>query len=170
MSQSREPVDAARFRDAMGRLAAGVSVVTSIDAEGDPYGLTATAVCSVSLDPPMVLVCIATSSTTHDVVEASERFAINFLGREQADLARRFSTSDADKFGGVAWRGGSTGCPVIPGALAACECELDRSVAAGDHTVFLGRVVTVRLEDGPPGEPLVYYRGQYAVGREGDRS
>lgn len=170
MSQLLRPMDAARFRDAMSRLASGVSVVTSIDAEGNPCGLTATAVCSVSLEPPMVLACLATSSATHDAVESAERFAINFLARDQADHARRFSTSAGDKFDGVDWQEGVTGCPVIPGALAACECELDRSVAAGDHTVFLGRVVTVRSGDGPSSDPLVYFRGAYDLPADPDRS
>ena len=159
-----------RFRDAMSRLASGVSVVTSVDAGGNPFGLTATAVCSVSLEPPIVLVCLATSSATHDAVTATKRFAINFLARDQADLARLFSTSSTDKFDEVEWQGGATGCPVIPGALAACECELDRSVAAGDHTVFLGRVVTISAEDEDSSEPLVYFRGAYGISAEPARS
>jgi flavin reductase (DIM6/NTAB) family NADH-FMN oxidoreductase RutF len=152
----------------MGRLAAGVSVVTSINSEGDPSGLTATAVCSVSLEPPMVLACLATSSATHDAVMVANRFAINFLARDQADLARRFSTSATDKFDDVEWLEGLTGCPVFPGVLAACECELDRSVAAGDHTVFLGRVVTIRSDDEHSSDPLVYFRGAYGISTERD--
>lgn len=170
MSLISEPVDASRFRDAMSRLASGVSVVTSVDAEGTPCGLTATAVCSVSLEPPMVLVCLDTSSSTHDAIAATRRFAINFLARDQAALARRFSTSAADKFEGVDWRAGATGCPVIPGTLAACECDLDRSVAAGDHTIFLGRVARIRTGDQEQAGPLVYFRGGYGIPAEPNSS
>ncbi|MFQ5530268.1 MAG: flavin reductase family protein [Gemmatimonadota bacterium] len=160
MSQFPDSVDPALFRDAMSRLAAGVSIVTTVDPDDAPFGLTATAVCSVSLEPPIVLASLASSSATHDAVTAGARFALNFLGQGNADLARRFSTSATDKFVGVPWRAGATGCPVFPDALAVCECLLERAVPAGDHTVFFGRVVSVGVED-RPNDPLIYFRGSY---------
>ena len=161
MNQSPDPVDPTRFREAMSQLAAGVSVVTSADSDGTPFGLTATAVCSVSLEPPIVLACLASSSATHGAIMAGKRFALNFLGRADTDLAQRFSSSATDKFIGVSWRAGSAGCPVLPGALAVCECLLERAVPVGDHTVLFGRVVNVEIAGGSPDDPLIYFRGLY---------
>ncbi len=163
MSKFVESVDPSLFREAMSRLASGVSIVTSADTEGAPFGLTATAVCSVSLEPPIVLASLASTSATHDAVVAGARFALNFLSRTNADLAGRFSSSATDKFVGLEWTPGVTGCPVLPDALAVCECVLERTVPAGDHSVFFGRVVGVGIEEGQ-GEPLIHFRGSY----EGD--
>ncbi len=147
----------------MRRLAAGVSVVTTADPDGTPFGLTATAVCSVSIEPPVILACLASSSATHEAVMAGERFAINFLGQQDAELARRFSGAATDKFVGVPWRAGATGCPVFPSALAVCECIMERVVRAGDHTVFFGQVVNIEIADGMPNDPLIYFRGAYGA-------
>jgi 3-hydroxy-9,10-secoandrosta-1,3,5(10)-triene-9,17-dione monooxygenase reductase component len=163
VSQFPEPVDPARLREAMRRLAAGVSVVTSADPDGMPFGLTATAVCSVSIEPPVILACLASSSATHDAVTARGRFAINFLGQRDAKLARRFSSSATDKFVGVSWRAGAAGCPVFPGVLAVCECLVERAVRAGDHTVFFGQVVNIEIPDTMPNDPLIYFRGEYGA-------
>lgn len=159
MSQFPEPVEPTRFREAMSCLAAGVSVVTAVDPDGTPYGLTATAVCSVSLEPPMVLACLASSSATHGAIVTGNRFAVNFLGIRDAELARHFSSSATDKFVGVSWRAGSSGCPVFPGALAVCECRLERAVPVGDHTVFFGLVVNVEIADRPSNDPLIHFKG-----------
>lgn len=161
MSQFPESVDPTRFRKAMGCLAAGVSIVTSADADGTPFGLTATAVCSVSLDPPIVLACLAASSTTHGAIMIGNRFALNFLGQRDAELARRFSSTATDKFVGVSWRAGPSGCPVFPGALAVCECVVEQAVSAGDHTVFFGRVVNVEIADGAECDPLIHFLSSY---------
>lgn len=163
MSQFPDPVDPARLREAMRRLAAGVSVVTSTDPGGAPFGLTATAVCSVSIEPPVILACLASSSSTHEAITACERFAINFLGQRDAELARRFSSSATDKFVGVSWKAGATGCPVFSDALAVCECLVERVIQAGDHTVFFGQVVNIEIADGMPGDPLIYFRGAYGA-------
>ena len=161
MNQFPDSVDPILFREAMSRLAAGVSVVTSADPDGTPFGLTATAVCSVSLEPPIVLACLSSSSATHAAVMAGERFAINFLGQADADLAQRFSSTATDKFVGVPWQAGLAGCPVFPGALAVCECILDRAVEVGDHTVFFGRVVSIELADDSQDDPLIYFKGLF---------
>lgn len=158
-----ETVGPGAFRAAMSRLAAGVSIVTSRDAEGNPRGLTATAVCSVSLHPPLVLASLSTGSTTHAAVEAAGAFALNLLGRGEEDLARRFAGRSDGKFDGVAWETGATGCPTIPGSLAVCECALERTVPAGDHTLFLGRVVRVGVNGGVPNDPLIYFAGGYGA-------
>lgn len=159
------------FRAAMSRLAAGVSIVTSVDENDVPRGLTATAVCSVSLRPPLVLASLSSGSTTHAAIEATGAFVLNLLGRGEEDLARRFARSAEGKFEGVAWGTGVTGCPTIPEALAVCECALERAVPAGDHTVFLGRVVRVTVNDDVPNDPLIYFAGAYAaLSSGGDRT
>jgi len=160
VSQFVESVDPSLFREAMSRLAAGVSIVTSADPEGSPFGLTATAVCSVSLEPPIVLASLASTSSTHDAVVTGERFALNFLSSANAALARRFSSAAPDKFVGLDWTTGVTGCPVFRDALAVCECVLERTVPAGDHTVFFGRVVGIGIEE-ESDDPLIYFRGSY---------
>lgn len=151
------------FRAAMSRLAAGVSIVTAMDAEGVPRGLTATAVCSVSLRPPLALASLSTGSTTHAAVESAGAFALNLLGRGEEELARRFARSADEKFAGVAWEAGVTGCPTITEALAVCECALERAVPAGDHTLFLGRVVRVVVNHAVPNDPLIYFSGEYGA-------
>lgn len=161
MNQFPDTVDPTLFREAMSRLAAGVSVVTTADPDGTPFGLTATAVCSVSLEPPIVLACLASSSATHGAIMAGKRFALNFLGHADADLAERFSSSETDKFIDIPWRAGSAGCPVLPGALAVCECLLERAVPVGDHTVFFGRVVNMEIASGGSNDPLIYFKGLY---------
>lgn len=162
-TEGLDAVGSAQFRAAMSRLAAGVSIVTAMDAEGVPRGLTATAVCSVSLLPPIALASLSTGSTTHAAVESAGAFALNLLGRGEEELARRFARSADEKFAGVAWDEGVTGCPIITGALAVCECTLERAVPAGDHTVFLGRVVHVAVNDEVPNDPLIYFSGRYAA-------
>lgn len=156
-------MDTDRFRATMSRLAAGVSIVASTDGEGNPHGLTATAVCSVSLDPPLVLACLSKGSATESVVGDTGRFALNFLGRGDEALARRFAEPRPDKFEGVQWTAGATGAPLLGGALATCECRTERVVEAGDHTVFIGRVEQVAVDASAANEPLIYFAGSYAA-------
>lgn len=163
-------VDTLEFRLAMSRLAAGVSIVTSTDAEGRPRGLTATAVCSVSLRPPLVLASVSNDSTTHAAIVATGAFALNFLGRGEEELARRFAATAGTKFEGVEWVVGAGGCPVIPEALAGCECVLEQAVPAGDHTLFVGRVIRVRVNAEAANDPLIHFAGAYGAlsrGRSG---
>lgn len=167
--RERPSIGAAPFRAAMSRLAAGVSIVSALDEDGAPRGLTATAVCSVSLRPPLVLASLSTDSTTHAAVEATGAFALNLLGRGEEDLARRFARPADAKFAGVAWAAGVTGCPTLPEALAVCECALERSVPAGDHTLFLGRVVHVAVNQAVPNDPLIYFAGAYEALSSGGR-
>lgn len=151
-----------RFRLVLGRLAAGVSVVTSRDEEGGRHGLTATSVCSVSLEPPLVLVVLEKDANTHAIVERSGLFAVNFLGREQREVAERFATTPDDKFEGLSPGEAPTGAPILEEALAWLDCVVVRSVPAGDHTVFIGRVEAADLGDPPSGLPLVRYAGRWA--------
>jgi len=150
-----------RFRAALAHLAAGVVIVTTRDTDGEPHGMTATAVCSVSVEPPLVMVCMARDAATHGVVTRSGIFALNFLPSSEEALARRFATQSDDKFGDVASAAGETGAPVLEGALAHCDCAVVHAVPAGDHTIFIGRVVGAGVQADAPGGPLLYYRGRY---------
>ncbi|MFW6085286.1 MAG: flavin reductase family protein [Gemmatimonadota bacterium] len=158
-----DAVGADEFRAAMSRLAAGVSIVTSTGSDGGPRGLTATAICSVSLMPPLVLASLHDGSATGEAVTATGAFVLNFLGRGEEELARRFADATAEKFAEVDWEPGATGCPTIPEALAVCECTLEKAVPAGDHTLFVGRVVRVSVNRAVPNDPLIYFAGAYGA-------
>lgn len=148
------------FRQVMGRLAAGVTVVTAKDADGGPRGFTATAVCSVSLDPPLVLVCVGRDAHTLNAIRASGRYALNFLRSGDTPTSDRFAGSEGPKFEGIEWAAAPGGSPLLPGTLAWVECEVERKVEAGDHAVFIGRVTEARVEP-PDGAPLVHFGGLY---------
>jgi flavin reductase (DIM6/NTAB) family NADH-FMN oxidoreductase RutF len=153
------PVTTEEFKAAMAAFSSGVTVITTTDASGEPFALTATAFSSVSKNPPLCLVCVAHAAEAHPVIRAVGRYAVNILAREQDALSTRFATHGIDKFAGVDWScGESTGCPLLEGALASIECTVVASMPAGDHDVFLGSIQSVRVGGG---EPLVYFRGRY---------
>lgn len=154
-------VEPGAFRRALAQLAGGVVVVTSADADGEPAGVTATAVCSVSLDPPLVLVCLGAESRTRAVILSSQRYAINVLGSGHRDRSERFAGAGDGKFDGVTWKTGKSGCPILPDSIAVCECEIEQSIEAGDHTILVGRVVEATAADEPLDLPLLWYRGTY---------
>jgi flavin reductase (DIM6/NTAB) family NADH-FMN oxidoreductase RutF len=146
------------FRRVLGHFAAGVTIITTIGEDGRPYGLTATAFSSVSLEPPLVLVCVDKKSESHPHFHTSRVFAVNLLAVDHEHLSRRFAVSGGDKFGDLPVRTGVTGAPVLREALAHLECRTVNVVDAGDHTVFIGRV---EAGDAREGEPLLYFRGAY---------
>lgn len=153
-------VSADRFRAAMASFAAGVTIVTTVDSLGRPHALTATAFSSVSLTPPLCLVCIDKRARTYRPLVSSGCFAVNILNADQRSLSVHFSSALADKFEAVRWRpGDATGCPMIDGALAWMECSVVEVYSGGDHDIFLGRVASVHVHDGTP---LVYWRGSYS--------
>ncbi len=127
------------FRDVIGRFASGVTVITTA-VDGTDFGTTASAVSSLSMDPPMILICLNRTSDTQAAVLRSGVFAVNILREDQGEVAYRFAKKGTDKFGGVSVRRGGTGVPLVEGALAHLECEVDETVAGGTHTVFLARV------------------------------
>jgi flavin reductase (DIM6/NTAB) family NADH-FMN oxidoreductase RutF len=152
------PVDQEEFRRVLGHFAAGVTVVTTVGEDGTPYGLTATAFTSVSLEPPLVLVCVDKRSESHPHFHCSRVFAVNFLAVDHEHLSRRFAMSGGDKFSELAFHTGVTGAPVLAGVLGHLECKTVDIVEAGDHTIFLGQAEAAGARDG---EPLVYFRGAY---------
>jgi flavin reductase (DIM6/NTAB) family NADH-FMN oxidoreductase RutF len=154
------PVPNDEFRAALGRFASGITVVTSHDDAGNWHGITVSAFSSVSLDPPLVAVCIDRATASHDAIAKSGVFVVNILADDQEILSRHFSSRLADKFDGIAFQPGIDGVPVLSGTLANLECRVTLSHDGGDHTIYLGEVERVRIADG---SPLLYYRGGYAL-------
>jgi flavin reductase (DIM6/NTAB) family NADH-FMN oxidoreductase RutF len=152
------PIEKQEFRRVLGHFAAGVTIVTTVGDDGKPYGLTATAFTSVSLDPPLVLVCVDKRSESHPHFHTSRLFAVNFLAVDHEHLSRRFAVSGGEKFTGLAIREGTTGAPVLTEALGHLECRAVDVFDAGDHTIFVGQV---EAGDAREGEPLLYFRGAY---------
>jgi 3-hydroxy-9,10-secoandrosta-1,3,5(10)-triene-9,17-dione monooxygenase reductase component len=153
-------VDPAHYRQAMAHFATGVAVVTSRDLEGERHGMTANAVTSVSLSPVLLLVCIANHLPTHRAVRETGRFNINLLRAAQRDLAQQFAHPAADKFDGVRLRP-ECEVPVLADALAHFECSVHQQVAAGDHSIFIGRVEACGGHEAAATDPLLYFRSDF---------
>ncbi len=159
-------IDAPTFRAVLGRLASGVSIVTTVGpgrtADHGPdrgdYGMTVTSVCSLSLHPPLILVCVDHDATMHPHLMTASHFALSILTREQEAVARRFAESTDGKFSGVDTVRGTGGCALIDGALAHLECAMWAQYEGGDHTIFVGQVVRTATRDA---EALLYYRSGY---------
>ena len=147
-----------RFRSVMGHFATGVTVVTVATGEG-PVGMTANAVCSLSLEPLLLLVCFDNAARTLPAVRETGRFGVNVLGSDQEDLARLFASKrpEREKFAGVA-HSVHDGIPVIEGVLAWVGCRLERLIPGGDHTIGIG---AVEAAEAGQGEPLLWLRGSY---------
>ena len=152
------PVTPDDFRAALSRFPSGITVVTSRDAAGGPHGITVSAFCSVSLNPPLILVCIEKTTGSHEAINETKTFAVNILGAGQDALSERFSLPFSDKFGGVNLMTGNGTVPLLADALVVLECRLRNAYDGGDHTVFIGEVENVFIRDG---NPLVYFHGLY---------
>ena len=152
-------LDPARFREIMGHYPTGVTVVTALHRDGTPFGLTANSVTSVSLDPPLVLVCVSEKSSSLGAILASGAFAVNVLGAGAATTAVRFAEVDTEqRFDGVGYTVGDGGSPILDGVVAWLSCTLYRTFEAGDHLILVGRV---RGADAAGGDPLLFVRGRY---------
>jgi flavin reductase (DIM6/NTAB) family NADH-FMN oxidoreductase RutF len=151
-------IDQSRFRQALSQFATGITVVTTRDAVGVPLGLTVNAFCSVSLDPPLVLVSIDNRSEATAGLLASGVFGISILAEDQEDWSRRFAAGGPEKFAGVDLLAGLSGVPLIPGALAHVECRVASVYPGGDHTLYLGEVMDLNVAEG---RPLLYHNRGY---------
>ncbi|MGH7471663.1 MAG: flavin reductase family protein [Longimicrobiales bacterium] len=152
-------VEAAEFRRVLGHWATGVSIVAAHPPDGQPSGFTANAFCSVSLVPPLVLVCVAKDADTHNCIADAGAFAVSVLASDQERLARRFAACESmEKFQGVAHHAEQTGAPVLDDAIAWVDCRTWATHDAGDHTVYIGQVVAAGAREH---SPLLYYRGGY---------
>jgi flavin reductase (DIM6/NTAB) family NADH-FMN oxidoreductase RutF len=154
-------ISANEFRHAIGHFATGVTVVTSVGPDGEPVGTTASAVTSLSLDPPLVLVCFDYASQTLQAVRGHGAFVVNVLAAPQQHLSANFARRGvAAAWDGVPFRAGPTGSPRLDGVLAAVECTLEDSLPGGDHEIVVGRVHSVET-NGQDATPLLYWRGAY---------
>jgi flavin reductase (DIM6/NTAB) family NADH-FMN oxidoreductase RutF len=157
---SSPAVPASDFRRACAQFATGVAIATTLDSEGGPHGLTINSFTSVSLDPPMVLICVSRHSRVLPHFAGASHFAVNVLAAGQRAISDRFALRVDQRFDGVEWSAGRSGAPLIGGALAALECRVERILDGGDHQIFLGEVVEVRVNGG---EPLLYFDSRYTL-------
>jgi flavin reductase (DIM6/NTAB) family NADH-FMN oxidoreductase RutF len=152
------PIDKDLFRRVLSNFAAGVTVVTTLDAERRPHGLTATAFTSVSLDPPLVLVCIDKRAETFPQFEPAGIFAVNFLALDQQHVSQRFAKHGGDKFAEVNWRPGALGAPLLEGTVGYVECRIKHAYEGGDHVIYVGEI---EAADACEAAPLVHFRHAY---------
>ncbi len=148
-----------QFRQALGRFATGVTIVTAAGADGNRVGLTVNSFASVSLDPALILWSIERSSPSLEVFQSASHFCVNVLAAEQEDLCRRFSSPQADKFDGVPCVDGLGGSTKLRGSLACFECRNDRQIDGGDHVIVIGAVEAFCER---AGDPLVFFGGRLA--------
>ncbi len=152
------PVDPRAFRRALGSFLTGITVVATVQPDGTPRGFTANSFTSVSLDPPLILICIAKTASSCPVFSAAEGFSVNVLAEHQMSVSGLFASRSADKFGGVGWRRGPAGNPVIDGVAAWFDCRRHEVIDAGDHVILVGRVAGF---DERTVNPLGYCRGAH---------
>ena len=160
-TEADSDISSDEFRHAVGHFATGVTVVTSIDSEGEPVGTTANAVSSLSLDPPLILVCFDKTSVTLEAIHRHGAFVVNVLSAPQQELSANFARRGlAAVWDGVEHRPGPTGSPRLEGALAVLECTVEHSLPGGDHEIIVGRVQYAQTS-GDGGAPLLFWRGSY---------
>jgi flavin reductase (DIM6/NTAB) family NADH-FMN oxidoreductase RutF len=146
------------FRRACGRFATGVTVASVLDGLGVPRGLTVSSFTAVSLDPPLILICLGHEVTSIEVFRKAKYFGINVLGEDQRALSERFARKGHDRFDGLDWHAGETGVPLLGGVLAQLECSITQRITAGDHDVFIAEMVSARVHKG---EPLIHFSSRY---------
>ena len=158
---SRPDADSSLFRQLLGRFATGVTVLTTRDQHGRPVGMTASSLASVSLQPPLVSVCVDVSADMHRALAWSGDFVVNILRKDQELLSRRFAATPAEgRFDAVPWRETGDGLIILEDVLAHIECERFADFPLGDHTLFVGRVTGGATAEG---DPLLYFRGGYGM-------
>ncbi len=159
----QEGISADTFKKGMRELVATVNIITAAH-NGTRGGLTATAVCSVSIEPPQLLICVNTEAGDHELIENAGKFALNILDREQENIATRFAGMDgadrSERFELGTWSTIVTGAPCLDGALVNFDCEVTQQISAGTHSIFIGHIIGCRIEANG-GQPLVYGGGQY---------
>jgi flavin reductase (DIM6/NTAB) family NADH-FMN oxidoreductase RutF len=151
-------LDRIKLRQAMGRFATGVTVVTTRAPDGKAEGVTANSFTTVSLDPPLVLWSLARTSRSFEAFNTAPHFAVNVLALGQLDLSRHFASPRPDKLAGIVHEAGHGGCPVLTGTIAHFECARESTINGGDHVIFLGRVLRASFRDG---EPLIFSAGNF---------
>ena len=158
-AEFRAGTDARTLRDAMGCFATGITIVTAVDAAGQPIGLTANSFTSLSLDPPLLLLCIANNAGSAPVLREAAHFGVNVLQIGQQPASNRFAGKGEDRFAATAWSPGEAGVPLLDGSLVSFECRRNAVHEGGDHFILVGEVVRAQFE--PRRDPLLYFRGKY---------
>ncbi|MBY5924062.1 MULTISPECIES: flavin reductase family protein [unclassified Halomonas] len=158
----RDVIEPARFREALGHYASGITVISSL-AEGEPIGFTCQSFYSVSMDPPLVSFSVKSTSYSYPKIRQAGRFAVNMLSAEQAPISNQFARQGADKWQGIEWQASPLGNPLIPDTLHWLDCDIHAEHVAGDHLIVIGEVKALRLNQGEasPSGPLLYFKGQY---------
>ncbi len=153
-----EILDSAQFRGTCGRFTTGVTVATVMAADGSPHGITVSSFTPVSLEPPLILICVDCRAQFVRHLPEGHKFGINMLEESQQGLSRQFSRKEAVRFSGIAWHTGKTGVPLLPSVLAIMECKLIQRVSAGDHFILVGQTLHASFYEG---DPLTYFNGCY---------
>lgn len=151
-------MDPHSFRRGCAKFSTGVAIATVLDAERAPHGMTINSFTSVSLDPPLVLICVDRTGNMLERFEDCAHYGINVLRNSQAALSVRFAQRGLDRFDGIEWHSGMTGVPLFPESLARFECTVRQRIIAGDHTILIGEVIGCEISDG---EPLIYFDSNY---------
>ena len=154
-------IDSREFRNALGRFATGVCVISAVSDKGDALGLTANSFSSVSLDPPLVLWNLQNNSDVYDIFSSARHFAINVLSSAHQEHSNRYAKKGDHLLDPGHFTIGEFGAPIVDEALVSFECELHATHEGGDHLIILGRVRHVHTRDGDEGEPLLFYSGNY---------
>lgn len=152
-------IDQHAFRAVLGRFSSGVTIVTLVDSEGADCGMTVSAFCSVSLEPPLVLICVDHAASIHGSIANTESFTVNILSEGQEALARRFADPESDRFDGIGFTRGGNGSAILGDVLGYVQCKVVTRHSTGDHDIIIGEVEEASANEG---RPLLYYRGGYA--------
>lgn len=152
------------FKRTLAQLAGAVTVITTCDAQGQPWGFTATAFCSLSLEPPLVLCCLNTAADCYQAFVNGQAFAVNILAEQQRHLAQRFASKGMAKYHETSFASGALGLPLLPGALVTLECSVQHIYPGGDHSIIIGQVeYGEQAEDSSTARPLLYYAQTYGT-------
>lgn len=146
------------LRNALGSFATGITVITAVDENGEPQGMTANSFSSVSLEPPLVSWCVGRESRLFDLFQTTDHFAVNILTKAQQHASQLFAEPSDNKFEQVSWHGGIKGLPLLDDSPCQFQCEIEHRYAGGDHTILIGRVLAFSSE---PMTPLIFHDGQY---------
>jgi flavin reductase (DIM6/NTAB) family NADH-FMN oxidoreductase RutF len=160
-NEFRSGNDGRILRDAFGSFATGVTIITAIAPGGEPIGLTANSFTSLSLDPPLLLVCVANNANSAAALKSTEHFAVNILQVDQQATSNRFAGKGEDRFAETDWQPGETGVPLINESLSIFECKQHAVHDGGDHFVLIGQVLKASFDTDC--DPLIYFRGQYRM-------
>lgn len=146
------------FKEAMSRFPSGVVIVTTISANGTKHGFTASAFSSLSLDPPLILVCLANSADCYEPFITGNKFAVSVVGHDQHELAYKFANKGVDKFDGNEFEDGDSGLPIITDSIFSLECNIKNTYPGGDHEILVGEVKHANINEGTPS---IWYQGSF---------